>query len=56
VFESGRPAGGERWVAAYGDEIARRGGAAGFLAEDAPVGWSCSGEDAYLLAELDRLA
>jgi Erythromycin esterase len=55
VFGRGPRPWGERWIAAYGAEISRRGGAAGFLAEEAPPDWQRSGEDAYVLAELDEL-
>lgn len=53
MFEPTRPAWGSAWIAAHGAELAARGGAAGFLAEEAPPDWRCWGEDAYVLAELD---
>jgi hypothetical protein len=55
VFERTRPAGGAPWIEADGAELDLHGGAAGFLTEEAPPGWSRSGEDAYLLAELDEI-
>lgn len=46
-----------RWVQAYADEIAARGGAAGFLGEEAPDGWSWpGGEDAFILASDNGLS
>jgi len=39
------------WVAAYGYVLAAYGGAAGFLAEDAPEGWlSPDSADAFVIA------
>jgi len=44
------------WVAAYADEIAARGGAAGFLAEDAPSGWVFpESADAFVIASDNRM-
>jgi hypothetical protein len=38
------------WVGAYCGEITERGGAAGFLAADAPNDWSSAGADAFIIA------
>jgi hypothetical protein len=45
------------WVFAYADEIASRGGAAGFLAEDAPSGWIfAESADAFVIATDNRMS
>jgi hypothetical protein len=45
-----------RWVNGYRSVLAgARGGAAGFLAEDAPPGWPDAGADAYVLLLENRL-
>jgi hypothetical protein len=44
------------WVAAYADVLARLGGAAGFLAEEAPDGWIFpESADAFLIAADNRM-
>jgi hypothetical protein len=55
VFEEGRVPYAARWVSAYEGELAARGGAAGFLIEDAPAGWVKAGADAYVLLLENRL-
>jgi hypothetical protein len=45
------------WVAAYADVLARPGGAAGFLAEDAPDGWfATETADAFVIAADNRMS
>lgn len=45
------------WVAAYADVIARLGGAAGFLAEEAPAGWVfAESADAFVIAADNRMS
>ena len=55
LFEEGRRPYAARWVDAYSGEMTARGGAAGFLAEDAPTGWAHAGADAYVLLLENRL-
>ena len=55
-FPGQLPAAG-RWVAAYGYVLAAHGGAAGFLAEDAPPGWGFpESADAFVLATDNRMS
>lgn len=45
------------WVKAYADVLARLGGAAGFLAEDAPEGWGFpESHDAFVIAADNRMS
>jgi len=45
------------WVTAYADVLARLGGAAGFLAEDAPAGWGFpESADAFVIATDNQLS
>jgi hypothetical protein len=55
VFDSSMRPWAEPWITAHRAEISRRRGAAGFLAEEAPADWQRSGEDAYVLCELDEI-